>query len=83
MRTHSLESVAEQLGLADEMKNPVVWLQRRIRRGDASARKFGHHWRMTDQDVADLLESLKNQTNVRELHHTGGLSAASLRRRAS
>jgi hypothetical protein len=62
----------------------VRWLQREIRARHVSARKIGRHWRMTDQDITDMLEALRNVTPTlaAPVHHPNphGLSATSLRR---
>lgn len=75
---HHLEAV-----VANELAPSVRWLQKQIRAGRVSARKLGRHWVMTDRDIEEMLETFKNRANVTEIHPTGGLSAASMRRRAS
>lgn len=57
--SYSLEQVAEDY-LPSEWKRPVLWLQRRLRRGDFSGYKVGHQWRMTQADVDDMLIRLHN-----------------------
>lgn len=49
--TFSLTEVADKMRLGDEMRNPEVWLARKIRAGQFRARKIGHHWRMTESDI--------------------------------
>jgi len=38
----------------------VQWLQRQVRSGRVTACKIGRHWRMTEQDIADMLEARRN-----------------------
>jgi hypothetical protein len=64
----------------------IKWLQKEIRAGRITARKVGRHWRMTDGDIADMLDARRNTTQpalpsavVRELHPRG-LTPTSLRR---
>lgn len=59
MKTYSLPEVAAQV-LPSEWKTPVLWLQRRLRRKEIRGYKVGHDWRMTEADVADLVERYRN-----------------------
>lgn len=76
-RSYRLEEVASN--------HPVSkrWLEKKIRAGQVTAHKLGRHWVMTDEDIDRMLEDFSNRPAVRELRPTGGLSAASIRRRAS
>jgi hypothetical protein len=62
MRTYSLAEVAAAV-LPPEMKNPQLWLVRRLRRGEIQGYKVGRYWRMTAQDVDALVASLRNVPN--------------------
>ena len=64
----------------------IKWLQKEIRARRITARKIGRHWRMTEQDVKDMLDARRNTAQpttpsavVRELHPRG-LTSTSLRR---
>jgi hypothetical protein len=61
-----------------------VWLQKRLRRGEISGSKVGRQWVMTDEEIEEYLASIKNKPSapIVEVPRTG-LTAASLRRRAS
>ncbi|WP_156749198.1 helix-turn-helix domain-containing protein [Mycobacterium sp. 1482292.6] len=87
IKTYSLDEVAAMV-LPPEMKNGRLWLRRRIRSGEARAYKAGRTWRMTHEDVEDLIARLRNNVApstppVREDHEHNpmGLSARSLRYR--
>jgi hypothetical protein len=58
-RTYSLQQVADAY-LPNEWKNPVRWLQERLRRGEITGYKLGHTWRMTDADVDAMLARHRN-----------------------
>lgn len=76
-RTHLLEQVAENYPVSKQ------WLRKKIRAGQITAHKLGRHWVMTDDDIEQMLETFSNRANVRDIRPTGGLSAASLRRRSA
>lgn len=59
------------------------WLRKKICAGEIRAHKLGRHWVMTDEDIDQMLETFSNRANVRDIRPTGGLSAASLRRRSA
>lgn len=59
IKTYSLEEVAAMV-LPPEMKNGRLWLRRRIRSGEVRGYKAGRSWRMTHQDVEDLIASHRN-----------------------
>ncbi|OBJ43094.1 hypothetical protein A5621_00780 [Mycobacterium colombiense] len=86
IKTYSLDEVAAMV-LPPEMKNGVLWLRRRIRSGEARAYKAGRSWRMTHEDVEDLIARLRNNVAppppVREDREDNpmGLSPRSLRYR--
>lgn len=80
-RGHKLEAVVDA-GWAPS----VLFLQRRLRRGEIPGRKVGREWRMSDDDLREYLESLRNKPS--EVHEQQdvprlGLTAASMRRRRS
>lgn len=76
-RAHTLQEVVDA-GWAPS----VMFLTLRLRRGEISGHKIGRHWRMSDADVQDYLESTRNRASVEEPRRIG-LTAASMRRRAS
>lgn len=78
IRGHQLAAIVDA-----ELAPSVRWLQKEIRAGRITARKLGRHWVMTDQDIEEMLERRRNTTNVHDIRPSGGLSAASMRRRAS
>ncbi|BAP96588.1 hypothetical protein MMASJCM_1812 [Mycobacteroides abscessus subsp. massiliense CCUG 48898 = JCM 15300] len=45
-------------------KEPVRWLQRHLVNGDISGYKVGHDWRMTADDVTDLVARRRNITKA-------------------
>jgi hypothetical protein len=66
MRTYSLAEVAAAV-LPPEMKNPQLWLVRRLRRGEIQGYKAGRYWRMTAHDVEALRRSTTSLPRVRAL----------------
>lgn len=78
-RGYQLEEIVDA-GLAPSVR----WLQKEIRAGRIPAMKAGRHWVMTDEHIEQMVHAFSNQSsNVREIRPAGGLSAASMRRRAS
>jgi len=75
--TYSLQQVVDA-GNAPSVR----WLQTQIRAGNVGASKIGRSWRMTDDDIDDMLATFRNTSNVREIA-PGALSAVSARRRAA
>ncbi|BBZ09830.1 helix-turn-helix domain-containing protein [Mycobacterium branderi] len=61
MKTYSLAEVAAMV-LPPEWKDSERWLQRRLRRGLIGGYKVGHTWRMTQDDVDDLIAKHRNTT---------------------
>lgn len=53
-KTYSLAEVAEII--MPNMADGVRWLSRRLNRGELSGYRVGRAWRMTREDVADLIE---------------------------
>jgi hypothetical protein len=51
--THSLAYVIEQTGVPSE-----DWLRRKLNAGQIPGRKAGRIWRMTDSDIAALVDYL-------------------------
>ena len=58
-KTHSLAQVVKMMPAPSER-----WLLEKIRKGQFPARKIGRHWRMSNQDVLDALDTLKNDPDV-------------------
>lgn len=87
-RTYSLAEAAEQI-CGDSMKDPVLWLRRRIRAGTVRGVKVGRHVRMTEQQISDALRALEigaprpEQIRSRDALQRLGVTAASLRRRTA
>lgn len=86
-RTHSLEDAARQI-CGDSLKNPALWLRRRIREGKVQAVRVGHTVRLTDQQILDAIEALTiGGTKVPEVPAEApvrlGVTPASLRRRSA
>lgn len=78
-RAHPLAEIVEA-GLAPSER----FLQVRLRDGRIRGMKVGHQWRMTDEHIAEYIASHENHTLPRiPRHEPGGLSLASMRRRAS
>lgn len=57
MKTYSLAEAAEQL-CGDSMKDPALWLRRKIRRGEIRAMKVGHTVRLTERQLEEAVEAL-------------------------
>ena len=53
--TYSVAEATSQMGAPSER-----WLIERLRSGAFPGRKVGRYWRMTDQDIADALDSCAN-----------------------
>lgn len=86
-RTHSLEDAARQI-CGDSLKNPALWLRRRIREGKVSAVRVGHTVRLTDQQILDAIDALtiggtKEPVVSPEPPVRLGVTPASLRRRSA
>jgi hypothetical protein len=60
-RTYSLQQVADAY-LPPDWKNPIRWLQERLRRGEITGYKLGHTWRMAQEDVDAMLARYRNAT---------------------
>jgi hypothetical protein len=56
MKTFSLAEVADMV-LLPEWTDSVRWLARRLNRGEISGYRVGHVWRMTEQQVEDMIDS--------------------------
>lgn len=63
MRTFSLAEVAEQV-LPPEWTDGERWLARRLNRGQIRGYRVGRIWRMTEQQVADLIERFTNDVRT-------------------
>lgn len=55
MTFHTLTQVVE-----GNFAPSVDWLSRRLNRGEITGYKVGRSWLMSDQDIADMLESRRN-----------------------
>lgn len=55
--TFSLDEVAEDLRLGDQMRDPVRFLTAQIMSGRITGRKIGRSWRMTRADIDAALET--------------------------
>jgi hypothetical protein len=53
--TYSVAEVAEQIGAPSER-----WVVEQLRAGRFPGRKVARNWRLTDQDVADVLDTCLN-----------------------
>ncbi|WP_006246435.1 hypothetical protein [Mycolicibacterium tusciae] len=81
IRTYSLEEVADMI-CGDEMRDPVLWVKRRIRKGAFRAIKVGRSYRMTSEQLDEALKALEfKPTPVAPQAHPSGLTRAALRRR--
>lgn len=84
--TYDLAEAAERIGGVSEK-----WLAAQLRRGKLRGRKVGRHWRMTDSDIEDAVETfgVGPQTDsaergfVRYESGPSGLTKTSRRRLAS
>lgn len=84
-KTYSLAEVAEMI--LPDMADGVRWLSRRLNNGELSGYRVGRKWRMTREDVADLIERQRDRSIARnggEILPTegSGLTPTSRRRRA-
>lgn len=92
IHTYSLSEVAAMV-LPKHWKEPVRWLQRHLVNGEIAGYKVGHDWRMTADDVTDLVARHRNvtqtvtpemveppQPNTTPVSILDGLSARSRRR---
>jgi hypothetical protein len=79
-RTFSLEQVAE-IALPGEWRDPIRWLQRRLRHNQISGYKVGNTWRMTENDVEDLIARHRNSVTaasaIAQTDDQAGISAQS------
>ncbi|QBC86374.1 DNA-binding protein [Mycobacterium avium] len=64
MKTYSLAEVAEQV-LPPEWTDGERWLARRLNRGQIRGYRVGRIWRMTEQQVEDLIDRFTNNANGR------------------
>lgn len=61
-QTHALEFVVEQTGAPS-----VDWVVRKLRLGLIPGRKAGRQWRMTDSDIAALVEYMAQPARPRAI----------------
>lgn len=78
LKTYSLEEVGAII-CGDSMKDPALWVRRKIRDGTFRAVKVGRSARMTERQIEDAIAALtiSQPTAERRL----GVTPASLRRR--
>lgn len=80
-KTCSLAEVAAMV-LPPDLKEPEGWLARHLRAGKIRGYKVGRAWRMTEDDIADLIERHRNRADEPDPEpRPTGLSARSLRLR--
>lgn len=79
---HSLDEVAAEWGLHEQMSDPVRWLTKQINHGPFTGRRVGRSLCMTREDMtaAEELMRVGGQTPVQAVPHSG-LSAGSMKRR--
>lgn len=59
-KTFSLAEVADQV-LPPEWRDSERWLARRLNRGDIAGYRVGRVWRMTEDQVEDLVDRFTNE----------------------
>jgi hypothetical protein len=59
IRTYSLPEVAKMI--LPDMTSGVRWLSNRLNRGELSGYRVGRTWRMTREDVEDMIELHRNR----------------------
>jgi hypothetical protein len=64
IKTYSLTEVANMV-LPPDMKARERWLSQRLNRGELSGYRVGRTWRMTRDDVVDLIERHHNRPALR------------------
>lgn len=82
MKTYNLPEVAAQV-LPAEWKDPVRWLQRRLRRREIPGYKVGHCWRMTEADVEAMVARYRNIATPESAPRPLSFTSRSRGRRAS
>ena len=85
IKTYALEEVAAMIMPSDDDPAATLrWLVNQIRTGRASAYKVRRQWRMTHEDVEDLIGRNRNPTPAKKqsgIEQPQGQSAASRNRR--
>jgi excisionase family DNA binding protein len=83
-RTYSLAEAAERI-CGDSMKDPSLYVRRKIRAGTFRAIKVGRHVRMTEEQIEDALAALEigGSPVPEEASRPLSITAASLRRRSA
>lgn len=61
-QTHSLDYVVEQTGVPS-----TDWLRRKLNAGEISGRKAGREWRMTDSDIAGLVDYMARPARTQRI----------------
>ncbi len=59
IKTYSLPEVAKMI--PPDMTSGVRWLSNRLNRGELSVYRVGRTWRMTHEDVKDMIERHRNR----------------------
>lgn len=83
-KTYPLAEVAKMI--LPDVADGVRWLSRRLNRGDLSGYRVGRAWRMTREDVVDLIERRRSRSRARndvevQRINASGLTSTSRRRR--
>lgn len=63
LKTYSLAEVTRMV-LPPDLNDPEGWLARYLRAGKIGGYKIGRTWRMTQQDVEDLITSTRTRTDT-------------------
>lgn len=58
-RTYPLEQAVKMIGAPSRR-----WLIERLRDGRFPGRKIGHKWRLTDEDITDILAACKSDAQI-------------------
>ncbi len=58
-KTYTLDQAVRQIGGPSPR-----WLMEKLRSGQFPGRKIGKSWRLTDQDIADILDLCKNDPQI-------------------
>jgi hypothetical protein len=58
-KTYTLDQAVRQIGGPSPR-----WLMEKLRSGQFPGRKIGKSWRLTDEDIADILDACKNDPQI-------------------
>lgn len=78
-KTYSLDEVAAMV-MPPEQDESAAWLARQLRAGRISGYKIRRTWRMTHQDVEDLIASGRKRPPVGRAPDPSGMTRTSRRR---